>query len=123
MSQTSSDCKKRIWQSPSFAYTRAGKGVVFEISSVTKPSHSGSKGVTFTMIPQRAYVDLPTQIVKTLRGILKYSTDRASAKELGGTRIESARMVTNDFSSNALGSTIAELTLVKTLNSSATRKS
>jgi len=25
-----------------------------EISSVTKPSHSGSNGVTFTMMPQRA---------------------------------------------------------------------
>jgi hypothetical protein len=33
---------------------RAGSGVVFENSSVTWPSHSGSSGVTLTMIPQRA---------------------------------------------------------------------
>ena len=42
---------------------RAGRGVVLEISSVTNPSHSGSKGVTFVMMPQRAYVDLPTVTV------------------------------------------------------------
>src|SRR5215475_10405548 len=102
---------------------RAGSGVVFEISSVTNPSHSGSNGVTFTMIPQRAYVDFPTQIVSTSRGILKYSTERASANEFGGMRVESARTVTNDLSSNSLGSTMAELTLVKILNSSATRRS
>ena len=64
---------------------RAGRGVVLEISRVTKPSHSGSKGVTLTMMPQRAYVDFPTQMVRTSRGILKYSIERASAKELGGT--------------------------------------
>src|ERR1700736_3585927 len=97
---------------------RAGSGVVFEISSVTKPSHSGSNGVTFTMIPQRAYVDLPTQMVSTSRGILKYSTDRASAKEFGGMRAASERTVTNDFSSKPLGSTVAQFTLVKILNSS-----
>src|SRR5579883_2196364 len=102
---------------------RAGRGVVFEISSVTKPSHSGSNGVTFTMMPQRAYVDFPTQMVSTSRGILKYSTERASAKELGGTMATSVRMVTNDFSSNFLGSTMEEFTLVKILNSSATRRS
>src|SRR5262252_7887559 len=102
---------------------RAGSGVVLEISSVTKPSHSGSNGVTFTMMPQRAYVDLPTQMVSTSRGILKYSTDLASAKELGGTMATSVCTVTNDFSSKFLGSTIEEFTLVKILNSSATRRS
>src|SRR3974390_3050367 len=102
---------------------RAGSGVVFEISSVTKPSHSGSNGVTFTMMPQRAYVDLPTQIVSTSRGILKYSTERASANEFGGTIATSVRIVTNDFSSNFFGSTIDEFTFVKILNSSATRRS
>src|ERR1700692_364891 len=112
-----------IWQSPSFAYTLAGKGVVFEISSVTNPSHSGSNGVTFTMMPQRAYVDLPTQIVNTSRGILKYSTDRASAKEFGGTMATSAFTVTNERSSQCFGSITVLLTLVKILNSSATRKS
>src|SRR5579871_2793294 len=102
---------------------RAGSGVVLLISSVTKPSHSGSNGVTFTMIPQRAYVDLPTQSVRTSRGILKYSTERARAKEFGGTIAQSAVRVTNERSSNFLGSTMVLLTLVKILNSSATRKS
>src|SRR5215469_14544014 len=102
---------------------RAGSGVLFEISRVTKPSHSGSKGVTFTMIPQRAYVDFPTQMVSTSRGILKYSTDRASAKELGGIRTEAPFTSMNDLWSKFLGSTMAELTLVKILNSSATRRS
>ncbi|CFN83196.1 Uncharacterised protein [Bordetella pertussis] len=32
----------------------AGSGVVLENSSVTWPSHSGSSGVTLTMMPQRA---------------------------------------------------------------------
>ena len=36
------------------------------------------------MIPQRAYVDFPTHMVNTLRGILKYSTDLESANEFGG---------------------------------------
>src|ERR1700693_594439 len=98
---------------------RAGSGVVFESSRVTKPSHSGSNGVTFTMMPQRAYVDLPTQMVSTSRGILKYSTDRASANEFGGTMATSAFTVTNERSSKCFGSTIVLLTLVKILNSSA----
>src|SRR5437763_4008221 len=102
---------------------RAGSGVVFEISRVTNPSHSGSKGVTLTMMPQRAYVLLPTQMVNTLRGILKYSTDRARANEFGGTMQTSVCTVTNDFSSKRLGSTKALFTLVKILNSSATRRS
>src|ERR1700758_3110344 len=102
---------------------RAGRGVVLEISRVTKPSHSGSSGVTLTIMPQRAYVDLPTQMVSTLRGILKYSTERANAKEFGGTIQTSVWIVTNERSSKCLGSTMEELTLVKILNSSATRKS
>src|SRR5579863_3819176 len=102
---------------------RAGSGVVLLISSVTKPSHSGSNGVTFTMIPQRAYVDLPTQIVKQLRGIRKYSTERPSAKEFGGTMQMSPLNSTNDLGSKCLGSTIEEFTLVKIRNSSATRMS
>src|SRR5580658_4192465 len=100
---------------------RAGRGVVLLISRVTKPSHSGSKGVTLTMMPQRAYVLLPTQMVSTSRGILKYSTDRASAKEFGGTITLDACTLTNERSSNAFGSMIALLTLVKILNSSDTR--
>src|SRR5262252_9963753 len=102
---------------------RAGSGVVLENSSVTWPSHSGSSGVTFTMIPQRAYVDLPTQIVSTSRGIRKYSTVRASANEFGGITQTSPFMSTKLDSSNFFGSTIAELMLVKTLNSGAQRTS
>src|SRR6266571_6137228 len=102
---------------------RAGSGVVLLISNVTKPSHSGSNGVTFTMIPQRAYVLFPTQIVRQLRGIRKYSTERASANELGGTMQTSPVNSTNDLGSKRLGSTIAERALVKILNSGATRMS
>src|SRR5689334_14256201 len=98
---------------------RAGSGVVFENSSVTCPSHSGSSGVTFTMMPQRAYVDLPRQTTSTSRGILKYSTVRASAKELGGMMHSFALMSTNERLSKCLGSTMVELMLVNTLNSSA----
>src|SRR5580698_3178017 len=102
---------------------RAGSGVVLLISSVTKPSHSGSKGVTLTMMPQRAYVDLPTQIVRHWRGMRKYSTERPSANEFGGTMHTSPLYSTNDFESKCLGSTIDEFTLVKMRNSSATRMS
>src|SRR5215470_8080241 len=102
---------------------RAGNGVLLEISRVTKPSHSGSNGVTLTMMPQRAYVDLPTQMVSTSRGILKYSTERARAKEFGGIRTEDPFTSIKDRWSKFLGSTMAEFTLVKILNSSATRRS
>src|SRR5688572_28194559 len=99
---------------------RAGRGVVFEISNVTYPSHSGSNGVTFVMIPQRAYVDFPTVIVTTSRGIRKYSTDRASANELGGTMQTSPSNSTNDFGSKCFGSTTELRTFVKMRNSFAT---
>src|SRR6266404_7629770 len=100
---------------------RAGRGVVLLISSVTKPSHSGSNGVTFTMMPQRAYVDLPRQIVRTLRGMRKYSTERASAKEFGGTMQTSPLYSTSERAQKCLGSTMVELTFVKMPDSSATR--
>src|SRR6185503_3914997 len=102
---------------------RAGSGVVFEISSVTCPSHSGSSGVTFKIMPQRAYVDFPTQIVMTSRGIRKYSTLRPNANEFGGTMQMGPLKSTNDFASNCLGSTIVLLMFVKILNSSAMRRS
>src|ERR1700728_1454 len=102
---------------------RAGSGVVLDISSVTNPSHSGSNGVTFTMMPQRAYVLLPTQIVSTSRGMRKYSTERASAKLFGGTIILSASTDTNERSSKFFGSMIALFTFVKILNSLDTRRS
>src|ERR1019366_3792684 len=100
---------------------RAGSGVVLEISSVTNPSHSGSNGVTFTIIPQRAYVDLPRQIVRTFRGMRKYSTERPSANELGGTMQTGPVNSTSDRGSKCLGSTMVEFTFVKMRNSSATR--
>src|SRR5258706_814186 len=102
---------------------RAGRGVELEISKVTKPSHSGSKGVTLTIMPQRAYVDLPKQTVSTLRGMRKYSTVRARAKELGGTIQTSPMKSTIDFVSKFFGSTVAENTFLQILNSSATRTS
>src|SRR3954467_11186295 len=108
---------KMTWATPSLAYTRAGRGVVLENSRVTCPSHSGSSGVTLTMMPQRAYVDLPRQIVSTLRGIRKYSTVRASANEFGGMMQMSPLTSTKDFSSKFFGSTVVELILVKTLKS------
>src|ERR1700676_3116589 len=98
---------------------RAGSGVVLLISSVTKPSHSGSNGVTFTMIPQRAYVDLPRQIVSTFRGMRKYSIERANANEFGGTRQTSPLNSTSERGAQFLGTTIGELMLVKMRNSSA----
>src|SRR3954462_5498430 len=102
---------------------RAGNGVVLEISSVTVPSHSGSNGVTLTMIPQRAYVDLPRQTVSTSRGMRKYSTVRASANEFGGTMQMSAFTSTNACESKFFGSMTVLLMFVKILNSSATRMS
>src|SRR6478735_10991910 len=102
---------------------RAGKGVVLLNSSVTCPSHSGSSGVTLTMMPQRAYVLLPRQTTRVLRGILKDSTVRASAKLFGGMMHTSASMSTKLVGSKAFGSTIVELMLVKILNSRAQRTS
>ena len=82
--------------------------MVFENSSVTCPSHSGSKGVTLTIMPHLAYVDLPKQIVKTFLGMRKYSTVLASAKEFGGIIQTSEVISTKLLSSNAFGSTVAE---------------
>src|SRR5215212_4427647 len=98
---------------PSFAYTRAGSGVVLEISIVTFPRHSGSRGVTFTMMPQRAYVLLPTHTQRISLGIVRYSTVSASAKLLGGIRQLSASTSTNERGSKFLGSTTALSALVK----------
>ena len=96
---------------------------MFEISSVTVPSHSGSNGVTFTMMPQRAYVDFPRHTVSTSRGMRKYSIVRASANELGGTMQTSALTSTKQLGSKFFGSITVLLMLVKILNSSATRMS
>ena len=61
--------------------------------------------------------------MSTLRGMRKYSTVRASAKELGGMMHTGPLKSTKDFSSKAFGSTMVELMLVKILNSSAQRTS
>ncbi len=79
---------------------------------VTLPRHSGSSGVTLTMMPQRAYVDLPTQMTSTSRGILKTSTVSHSANEFGGTMMWSppevaVSTVTKQSSVKFLGSTMA----------------
>ena len=75
------------------------------------------------MIPQRAYVLLPRQIVSTLRGMRKYSTVRASANELGGMMQTSPLKSTKLFSSKFFGSTIVLLMFVKILKSFAQRMS
>src|SRR3984885_3500538 len=66
---------------------------------------------------------LPRHTVKTLRGILKYSTVLASAKEFGGMMQTGPLKSTKDFTSNFFGSTMVELMLVKILKSSAQRTS
>ena len=102
---------------PSLAYIFAGKGVVLENSRVTCPSQPGSNGVTFTIMPHLAYVDLPKQITITLSGILKYSTVLAKAKEFGGiTQILDFFDINPSFL-KFLGSTIVEFTFVKILKS------
>src|ERR1700682_2750679 len=58
----------------------------------------------------------PKHTVKTLRGMRKNSTVLASAKEFGGVMHTGPWTSTKDFSSNAFGSTIVELMLVKILN-------
>ena len=62
-------------------------------------------------------------MVMTLRGMRKYSTVRASAKEFGGMMQVSPETSTKLFSSKRLGSMIVELMLVKILNSPAQRTS
>ena len=95
------------------AYILAGKGVVFENSSVTCPSHPGSRGVTFTIIPHRAYVDLPKQITKTSFGILKYSIVLAKTNEFGGIIHSIEFFVRKLVDLKFFGSTISEFTFVK----------
>src|SRR3989344_4650107 len=55
------------------------------------------------MMPQRAYVLLPRQMVSTLRGMRKYSIVRASAKLLGGMMQLSHSKSTKLFSSKFFG--------------------
>ena len=63
------------------------------------------------------------QMVSTLRGIRKYSMVRARAKELGGIIHSSATTSKKLSSLKFFGSTVAECTLVKILNSLAQRTS
>jgi hypothetical protein len=88
---------------------------VLENSSVTCPSHSGSSGVTLTIIPQREYVDFPKQITITFLGILKYSTVLAKAKLFGGIIQTSVFLSTKLAWENFFGSTTAESTFVNIL--------
>jgi hypothetical protein len=66
---------------------------------------------------------LPTQRTSTSRGTRKYSTVRARANEFGGMMQVSAFTSTKERSSKSFGSTTTLWTLVKTLNSGATRMS
>ena len=59
-------------------------------------------------------------MTSTSRGILKYSTVLAKAKEFGGIIHSFPGRSTNPLSLKFFGSTIAESTLVKILNSSET---
>src|SRR5258708_3442858 len=70
-----------------------------------------------------AVTHLPKHTVKTLRGIRKYSTVLASAKEFGGMMHMGPLKSTNDFASKLFGSTMVELILVNILKSSAQRTS
>ena len=91
--------------------------MVLENSNVTCPSHPGSNGVTFTIIPHLAYVDFPKHITNTFSGILKYSTVLAKAKELGGIIHSFPIFVTKLSFLKTFGSTMPELTFVNILNS------
>ena len=91
-----------------------------KILSVTYPSQPGSKGVTFTIIPHLAYVDLPKQITNTSFGILNLSIVLANTNEFGGIIHSETFLVTKFVGLKFLGSTISEFTLVKILNSSET---
>jgi hypothetical protein len=66
---------------------------------------------------------LPRQITSTSRGTRKYSVVCARAKELGGTMQIGPLRETKPASEKFFGSTTALSTLVKILNSSATRAS
>ena len=80
--------------------------------------------MTFTMIPQRAYVDFPRHTVKTSFGIRKYSIVRARAKEFGGIMQKGSSIAIKLVSSKFLGSTtLVVCTFVKILNSLAQRTS
>ena len=62
-------------------------------------------------------MDFPRHITKISFGILKYSTVLASAKEFGGIIHSSTFLDTKLLSLKFFGSTIAESTSVKILNS------
>jgi len=62
-------------------------------------------------------VDFPKQITKTFFGILKYSTVLAKAKEFGGIMHSVPVLETKLLLLKFFGSTIAESTSVKILNS------
>jgi hypothetical protein len=62
-------------------------------------------------------------MTSTSRGTRKYSTVRARAKLFGGMMQQSVLRSTKLFAAKSLGSTMALSTLVKILNSSATRAS
>ena len=90
--------------------------MVFENSSVTYPSHPGSSGVTFTMIPHLAYVDLPRQITKISSGILNFSTVLARTNELGGIMHSETFLVTKFVGLKFLQMLILRLLTLKILN-------
>ena len=68
--------------------------MVFENSRVTCPSHPGSKGVTFTIIPHLAYVDFPRHITRTFSGILPDSIKQGQYTKMS--TLDGRLLVIND---------------------------
>ena len=76
-----------------------------------------SRKVEECIIPHLAYVDFPKQITKISFGILKYSIVLARANEFGGIIHSLFVLETKLFFLKFFGSTTAESTSVKILNS------
>ncbi len=72
--------RPRPWEGRCLHLSRSWPEVV--LCSRSSASHSGSNGVTLVMMLHRVYALLSTQIVSTFRGIRKYSTERAHAKDM-----------------------------------------
>jgi len=100
---------------------RAGSGACGKLKSRGLPIPA--RRVTFTMMPQRAYVLLPRQIVSTVARFPEVFDGGGQRNELGGTMHTSLRTSTNELGSNAFGSRSSQLILVKILNSGAQRMS
>ena len=92
--------------------------VWLENSKTKIPFQPASSTVGGTPKPHLAYVDLAVTRPVTFLGILKYSRLAASAKLLGGIKIDSSSLIVIKLSSlKFFGSAVAPLILVNILNS------